>query len=332
MKIKYILSGVLVVIIIIMVYFGIVIDKADSFDVYLDNNVYFGEATSKVLGVATNEDEVSELINKYNMDDYYFRNLDYSNNYAFVYYSYNSCSEEVYFDKRIKNTLHFDLERHCGNCANMPVVTVVTVPKNITSVDVKFNYDKGDKCDHEYTVDKPVLYLYPESDINVSVRFDRDDLLKTTYPKYNDRWDVFVKKDGTIVDKNNRSYYGLYWDEKINHIENFDTGFYVRSEDSIKFLEDKLELIGLNEREANEFIMYWLPKMEENGDNLVHFEFTDFRESNNKLIINPPVDSLLRFSIEIKKVNNYVPIKEQEISHFERVGFTAVEWGGTIYE
>ena len=40
---------------------------------------------------------------------------------------------------------------------------------------------------------------------------------------------------------------------------------------------------------------------------------------------------MLRVSIHIKKVNNFVNIKEQELETFERKGFTVVEWGGMIY-
>ena len=177
---------------------------------------------------------------------------------------------------------------------------------------------------------KPVLYLYPEEDIDVKINFKNEDILKTTYPKYNDGWEVHVKSDGSITDENGRGYYALYWDEEYNSKEDFSTGFYVKSEDSIKFLEEKLNEIGLTEREANEFIMYWLPIMEENGNNLVHFEFTKDREKTNKINIDPKPDSMLRLGIVIKKVDKKVKIKAQKLEHFDRVGFSVVEWGGTI--
>lgn len=177
---------------------------------------------------------------------------------------------------------------------------------------------------------KPILYLYPEEDIDVKVKFGNEKVLKTTYPKYDKEWNVHVKRDGSIIDKNGRNYYALYWDEDNDLDEDFKNGFYVKSEDSIKFLEEKLNEIGLTEREANEFIMYWLPIMQENGNNLVRFEFTKEREKENKLIIEPKPDSMLRVGIIIKKVDKKVKIKEQKLEHFDRVGFSVVEWGGTI--
>ena len=137
--------------------------------------------------------------------------------------------------------------------------------------------------------------------------------------------------NGDLYDKNNKYYYALYWDEKRYNEVDFKEGFYVEGKDAIKFLEEKLSIIGLSDKEKNEFIMYWLPIMEANKKNLVYFELTEERELGNKLIITPKPDSLLRVSIHIKKVNEKVNIKEQKLSTFTRIGFTAVEWGGMTY-
>ena len=178
---------------------------------------------------------------------------------------------------------------------------------------------------------KPVLYLYPEKETNVTVKFEKPDLLTTTYPKYINSWNVTVKPNGDMIDSDGKYYYALYWDEKRYNEVDFSEGFYVLGKDAIKFLEEKLTIIGLNDKERNEFIMYWLPIMEANGKNLVYFELTKERESENKLIIEPKPDSLLRVCIHIKKVNKKVDIKEEKLETFKRVGFTAVEWGGMTY-
>lgn len=178
---------------------------------------------------------------------------------------------------------------------------------------------------------KPVLYLYPTKTTNVKVEFAHPEYLTTTYPKYNKSWNVIAKPNGDLYDKNNKYYYALYWDEiRYNEVD-FHEGFYVESKDAINFLEEKLDYIGLNSKERNEFIMYWLPILENNKQSLVYFELTKEREIGNKLIINPIPDSMLRLSIHIKKVDNYVNIKEQKLEKFKRFGFSVVEWGGMIY-
>ena len=183
---------------------------------------------------------------------------------------------------------------------------------------------------NQHVMLKPILYLYPEKEMNITVNFDKEELLTTTYPKFNNEWNVLVKPDGSIYE-NGKYYYALYWEE--NRIKNcdFKDGFYVEKDNAIKFLEDKLTTIGLNDKERNEFIMYWLPKLEENGKSIVHFDLTDELQKENEMIINPKPDSILRVHINIKKVNNKTNIKEQKLPTFKRSGYTAIEWGGTIY-
>ena len=200
---------------------------------------------------------------------------------------------------------------------------------------VEFIYSKQKGLETKDTecaaVAKPILYLYPKKTTKVTVNFEHPEYLKTTYPKFENQWIVKAKSNGDLYDKNGRYYYGLYWDENRIHTVDFSEGFYVEDKDAINFLEKKLDYIGLSEREANEFITYWLPILENNKKNLVYFELTDERESYNKININPKPDSLLRIVIHIKKVDKKTNIKEEKLTQFKRNGFTAVEWGGTTY-
>lgn len=178
---------------------------------------------------------------------------------------------------------------------------------------------------------KPVLYLYPEKETKVTVTFENSDKLTTTYPKYNKAWTVTAKPNGDLYDENGKYYYGLYWEEEPNHDITFDEGFYVTKDNAIEFLETKTKEIGLSDREANEFIMYWLPILEKNGQSLVYFELTEERDNNSKINISPKPDAILRMAIHVKKVNKSVNIKEQKLTSFARKGFTVVEWGGVIH-
>ncbi len=178
---------------------------------------------------------------------------------------------------------------------------------------------------------KPVLYLYPKKKTNIKITFEKPNLLTTTYPKYKNVWEVTAKPNGDLYDKNGKYYYGLYWEEEGSIDVDFHEGFYVTKDNAIGFLEEKLSYLGLNNRERNEFIMYWLPILEKNEQNLVYFETTSERESYNKLIINPKPDSILRLAIHVKKVNEPITIQEQKLQKFRRKGFTAVEWGGVIH-
>ena len=179
--------------------------------------------------------------------------------------------------------------------------------------------------------EKPVLYLYPTAPTEVTVTFAHPELLTTVYPEYRDGWRMFVQNDGTMTEiGKTREYYALYWEERPTGPYEFIDGFYV-DKNYPEFLEEKLSELGLTDREANEFIMYWLPVLEKNGKNLVAFETTESREYANKIHISPAPDSLLRLAIHIRKVDSDPGLPEQKLPYFLRKGFTAVEWGGRVH-
>jgi len=186
----------------------------------------------------------------------------------------------------------------------------------------------------EITEKKPVLYLYPKKDkTKVTVSFAKPEKLTTTYPKFKDKWVVTANKNGDLTDANGNYYYALYWEEKQNKKVDFKTGYYVTKDDAISFLEDKLKYIGLNDKERNEFIMYWLPILEKNKKSVVHFELTEERQKYNEIKIEPKPDSLLRISMHVKKVDKKPKnLEKQQLSNFKRKGFVAVEWGGVIHK
>ena len=260
------------------------------------------------------------------------------NNYVYVLIivRIDTCGGTVsyqghYFDK---NTLNIMMREHstCGPCPISYDLFEIGIDKyeyDDEKVKVEFEYDKAD-CDPDVAY-KPVMYLYPDEDMDLNVTFKNPDKLTTTYPKYNNGWDVRVLKDGSIYDKDNNYYYALYWESIYERKVDFSEGFYVSGEDAIKFLEEKLTLLGLNDRERNEFIMYWLPIMEQNEKNLIYFETTEELNKYEPIEFSIEPDTLIRIRMHIKKVDKEVSIKEQKIETPVRNGFTAVEWGGVKY-
>ncbi len=179
------------------------------------------------------------------------------------------------------------------------------------------------------TIDKPIIYLYPETTEEVSVYLGKPQNLTCTYPKYDNGWNVLAEADGNLIDlKNGRNLYGLYWEGISSSLHNADEGFCVKGEDTVDFLEEKLEVLGLNEREANEFIIYWLPKLESNKYNYIRFQTSEEINRNMPLTIVPTPDSVIRVVMEYKPLVYPIDVKEQELFTPIRDGFVAVEWGG----
>ncbi len=174
---------------------------------------------------------------------------------------------------------------------------------------------------------KPVIYLYPTETMEVFVKVDIDGVFTSTYPAYNDGWTVTAQPDGTLTDGNGREYYCLFWEALLPAAKmDFEEGWCVAGEDTAAFLEEQLREIGLTDKEANEFIIYWLPRMEHNAYNLISFQ-TDAYEDVARLEITPAPDSVLRVFMTWKPVAAYREMTPQNFEPFVREGFTVVEWG-----
>ena len=177
--------------------------------------------------------------------------------------------------------------------------------------------------------EKPVIYLYPEEETVVSVKLDYKGDLTCTYPHYQNGkgWEnLTVSPDGTIH-KDGKEFYCLYWEGRGTASYDFSKGFCIKGEDSASFLEDILPKMGLTPREANEFIIYWLPRLEANPYNVISFQQDAYTETA-PLEVSPTPDSMLRVFMAFYGCNSYVEMVPQEFEAFQRVGFTVVEWGG----
>lgn len=221
---------------------------------------------------------------------------------------------------------------------------VIIVIGGLVAIDIVKTLGCNSSNDEE-TEKKPVIYLYaaPSDKDHLDGQYTNiklnltDSELTTTYPKYNEEkgWNVIAKEDGTIYsDDYSQTYNYLYW-EACNKGNKYDLskGFCVEKNESSKFLEEVLSKLGLNRKEANEFIVYWLPELEKNEYNLITFQTERYTETH-KLEITPTPDNMLRVYMTVTPLTERKEIEPQDLSlikgNFKREGFTVVEWGGTI--
>ncbi len=81
--------------------------------------------------------------------------------------------------------------------------------------------------------------------------------IKCTYPKIDSNtnsWNVTAFDDGSLIDANGHKYDYLFWDGEMTDVSKIDVdkGFSVKGSDTASFLEEKLELLGLNDSERND--------------------------------------------------------------------------------
>ena len=201
----------------------------------------------------------------------------------------------------------------------------------------------GSYFDPSLSVDKPNIYLYPdeEKEVNVSLELKNAEMLcmwpsangieNTTY-----NWNVTADKNGKIHDEEGNEYSYLFWEATGYGDGDFEKGFCVKGSETGEFLREKLTEIGLTPAEYNEFIVYWLPKMQNNEYNIIRFDGLDENDAyNQNYVLNVEdangnkADSMLRVMMVWESSDSFVEIEPQEFETFERNGFTVVEWGGT---
>lgn len=161
--------------------------------------------------------------------------------------------------------------------------------------------------------------------------------MTASYPAYPEGgWNVSVHPGGGMKDKNTgRELYSLYWEGKAAEAAGLKDGFAVEGKDTAAFLEEKLAYLGLTEREAEEFIIYWLPVMQGNAWNLIRFATEEEIGECMPLTITPAADRVLRVWMEFTPLEEKPEgIEEQELvrvdrAELEKTDFYAVEWGGT---
>jgi len=220
---------------------------------------------------------------------------------------------------------------YLGYCVIVPTEkNVKTVRRERAYLPEDLEADEDDDMPPE--PEKPIIYLYPTEETEVTVKLGYEDLVTVSYPKYEGAWKVLARPDGSLTDlSTGRNLYALYY-ESISPIDYKieKDGFVVRGEDSIEFLEEKLAVLGLTDREAEEFIVYWLPRLEANPYNYIRFATTEEISRTMPLDIQPAPDTTIRILMGYQGLEQPIEVVEQKLETPAREGFTAVEWGGFV--
>ena len=181
-------------------------------------------------------------------------------------------------------------------------------------------------------LEKPIIYLYPTQIQNINIKLNYAGKLTHTYPNYTSNgWEVVAEPNGKLIDKNGKEYYALFWEGIPDKPLHPKDGFIVSGKEIVAFLEEKLTYMGLNRREINEFIIHWLPRMENNPYNLIHFSCEEY-EQMAKLNISPQPETIIRVMMITKPLYSKIDFPVQDLTPLKknRKGFTVVEWGGSV--
>lgn len=262
--------------------------------------------------------------------------LAYANGYSWCEMELIDCLTEnnkiiIYGDEEENGVMAGGSGYFIAIPTNMAVGTEIEYRECYTSSEIDNLKEHDNSRFPDPVAYKPIIYLYPTEDIEISVELLKDKNLTCSYPKYKDKWNVLAQPNGNLKDlTTDRQLYALYYESENSidfKVEN--DGFVIKGEDTAEFLEEKLAILGLNERESEEFIIYWLPKLESNKYNYIRFATLDEINANMPLEINPSPDTIIRVLMTFKGLDNPIDVQEQQLKTPDRTGFVAVEWGGT---
>lgn len=180
---------------------------------------------------------------------------------------------------------------------------------------------------------KPVIYLYPPTTTEVTVKLPKFIHVTVSDPAYpTTGWHVTASSSGMLISKDDgKIYNSLYWEGTGVNFRAPKTGFVVKGSDASSFLQKTLPKYGLNQKEATEFMDFWVPKLK--GAPYYQISFlTDDWSKAAPLSVSPRPQTSIRLFMDWKPLSAPVSIIAPKIITPVRNGFTLVEWGGTLYK
>jgi hypothetical protein len=238
--------------------------------------------------------------------------------------------------------------------AKHPILIVKDPFGRLLAIDEnEYTYVDGSDCGGK----KPVIYLYPPKPTNVAVQFAAPIDLTLSIPSYANRWDVLAQPNGMLQDlqpqftdcgaidstalgseyaqaaceKNEYPY--LYWAGYIGQpFPHLNEGWVVPQSDIRAFLEKELTAAGLNQKEKDDMISYWVPELSGFDAPYYRLSFlqTDQMNALAPLSITPKPDTEFRIFLlwsPLMEMSSVQPAP-QILQPLVRKGFTVVEWGG----
>jgi hypothetical protein len=200
-----------------------------------------------------------------------------------------------------------------------PVLPQAFDLENTSTTDYHDLYFKRE--DHQ--VDAPNIYLYPEvhGDVSVILSFPSGSYVTQSQPPYEDGWNVSVTPDGMID-----GHYGYLFYEAVVPVPiNLETAWLLDGTDLENELRELLEGLGFVEREIDDFIDFWIPRL---GSAPWYALYPQNPELMSTLNISPAPDNVLRALFYIRAMESRPSIPTpSDPGPFVRGGFTVVEWG-----
>ncbi len=185
-----------------------------------------------------------------------------------------------------------------------------------------------------YCWGKPVIYLYPERRMPISVKVITSGEIYISDPLYPaGGWDVIANPGGKI-EYRGQEYKELFYETKSKASSRPRTGIVLSRQNIENELRSFVERLGLTKiSEQDEFLDWWIPQLKNLKTDRIFASIIDRDEKNeiDRLEISPKPDTLIDFLVYFAPLKNNETVTPLVFSDLpKRQGFTVIEWGGTI--
>ncbi|WP_036611142.1 hypothetical protein [Oribacterium sp. P6A1] len=177
---------------------------------------------------------------------------------------------------------------------------------------------------------KPNIYIYTETEQNISVTFGMPQWLTKSIPDYTGTWQVRATPGGILNAADGSTYgYLFYESETRPYYFQKDEGWLIKSDTRASQFEKILKAYGFNNTEIRDFLEFWTGKLSEDEDFMMYPQLTDTIDNAMPVKVSPEPDNIFRLWF------TFEPYADQEVSKpviepISRNGYTVVEWGGVI--
>lgn len=185
-----------------------------------------------------------------------------------------------------------------------------------------------------YCVAKPIIYLYPTAPTYVAVQVKTKGKVVVSNPTYpQGGWkNILAFPDGNLQ-YHKQPYSELFYESSISTFEKPTQGIVIPTAHLTENLNEILGQLGLVGSEKQEFLSFWVPKLQALNSSYIFFSVLSptAKKAIDNVIITPKPETQIAFIAYFKPINspNYGSTLQLPPTP-QRIGFTSVEWGGII--
>jgi hypothetical protein len=198
--------------------------------------------------------------------------------------------------------------------------------------EIGLNFKESYSSGRQIMVEKPVIYLYSETEQAFTLKIRTDAELQFTYPSYKDEWKGTVSKSGMQINGTNYPY--LFWDAQLPAERlklNWEDADQLIGEQTTAYLSAHLDHLGFNAKEKADFITYWGPRMQKmNYVEVLWIQNEAIQDIATLEISNGFTQN--RVYIIFKEISDLkdeaLPLKLTKLKPLNRTNNYLVEWGG----